>query len=71
MPVLRVNLGASVTVRGSRLNRLEGGLYPMSGYDTRCYDLALYFLPNATPERISELAQVIQDAIEDELRDPR
>ena len=44
------------------------------GYDPKCYELAEYFLsdePDLTPSRIAALAQVIQDAIEDELRDPQ
>lgn len=42
-------------------------------YDVKCYDLAQAFLEDEEPpafrseERINRLAQVIQDAIEDEI----
>jgi hypothetical protein len=40
----------------------------MKGYDTRCYELAEYFIGTAASEkRKAEVAQVIQDAIEDSL----
>jgi hypothetical protein len=39
-----------------------------NGYDPACADLARHFLPDdATPEDIAELAQSIQDHIEDVL----
>jgi len=40
------------------------------GYDPKCEELAAYFLSevlNPSQQEIAELAQVIQDAIEDEL----
>lgn len=41
----------------------------MSGFDPQCRDLAEYFLPKAASERLKvELAQHIQDAIEDWIR---
>jgi hypothetical protein len=33
-------------------------------YDPLCLDVARYFLPRATEDRLQELAQDIQDAIE-------
>lgn len=37
-------------------------------FDTKCYELAEYFLSDGAPENYKrELAQVIQDAIENEL----
>ncbi len=36
----------------------------MKGYDTKCGDLARYFLPDGKPMSIADLAQDIQDAIE-------
>lgn len=38
-------------------------------YDPKCYDLAEYFLPGPA-EMTAELAQLIQDCIEDYLREP-
>lgn len=40
-------------------------------FDPQCLRLAEHFLPYETKERQEQLAQVIQDAIEDELEDPR
>ncbi len=38
------------------------------GFDPRCYELAAVFLPdNANRDEVSELAQLIQDTIEDHL----
>jgi hypothetical protein len=40
----------------------------MKGFDTRCYELAEYFIgTSATEQRKAEVAQVIQDAIEDSI----
>lgn len=36
-------------------------------YDVRCHDLAIHFLENPTDKEVAELAQVIQDAIEDHI----
>lgn len=40
-------------------------------YDTKCYNLAVAFLEDEpainTPERVNQLAQKIQDTIEDEI----
>ena len=39
-------------------------------HDTKCYELAEYFMPEtATPEAVGELAEIIQQTIEDHLRD--
>lgn len=38
-------------------------------FDTKCLDLAEYFLPEDAPET-KDLAQIIQDAIEDYLHVP-
>jgi len=35
-------------------------------FDDKCYELAVYFAPKASPARLNYLAQVIQDAIENE-----
>ena len=43
-------------------------------HDPKCYELARYFLADekdVSEERVKQLAQVIQDAIEDELEDPQ
>ena len=37
-------------------------------YDTRCEELARYFLDEGTEEAIRELAQAIQNAVEDEIQ---
>lgn len=38
------------------------------GFDPRCYELAAVFMDdNASRDSITELAQVIQDAIEDHM----
>ena len=42
----------------------------MNTYDAKCYELAVFFLDHdephlADPDRLAELSQVIQDAIED------
>jgi hypothetical protein len=44
---------------------------PRFSYDPRCEDLALYFLSDEVhdDEHVQKLAQTIQDAIEDWLRD--
>lgn len=34
-------------------------------YDKRCYDLARYFMPNEPEAVVEELAQSIQDGVED------
>jgi hypothetical protein len=41
------------------------------GYDVKCGDLAQYFLPDCKTEAVAELAQSIQDAIEDWLASDR
>jgi len=41
------------------------------GYDPKCEDLARHFLPYADDAEVADMAQVIQDAIEDQLEDPR
>ncbi len=42
------------------------------GFDPKCAELARYFLPNeATEDEVRDLAQAIQDAVEDQLEDPR
>ena len=35
-------------------------------FDEKCLDLARYFYPNATVDRLRDLAQRLQDVIEDE-----
>jgi hypothetical protein len=35
-------------------------------FDEKCYELAQYFMPKASEERVKHLAQVIQDTIENE-----
>lgn len=41
----------------------------MNCFDPKCYDLAEYFLPTtASPALKDDLAQYIQDAVEDWLR---
>lgn len=37
----------------------------MTGYDVRCEDLARVYLPDGPEEDVQDLAQTIQDAIED------
>ena len=37
----------------------------MKDYDEKCYELAEYFLPKVGAEGRAQLAQTIQDAIED------
>jgi hypothetical protein len=44
----------------SEKQRKEG-----AGYDGQCGLLARYFLPNGDENAVAELAQTIQDAIED------
>jgi len=39
-------------------------------YDAKCEELAEYFLPDTGDGKVQELAQVIQDAVEDFLREP-
>lgn len=36
-------------------------------YDEKCFELAVHFLPKEKPEEWHYVAQVIQDAIEEEL----
>lgn len=38
-------------------------------FDVKCYELARHFLPNGSESQLNRLAQDIQDAIEDSLRD--
>jgi hypothetical protein len=35
-------------------------------FDEKCYELAEYFYPEAATQRLNELAQRIQDVIEDD-----
>jgi hypothetical protein len=37
------------------------------GFDARCYQLARYFMPHAAEPEVEELAQTIQDTIEEHL----
>lgn len=42
---------------------------PTKTHDSKCFDLAEYFLPYGDKDATSDLAQTIQDAIEDWLGD--
>lgn len=33
-------------------------------FDDQCYELAQHFFPNATEEKLNEVAQAIQDTVE-------
>jgi hypothetical protein len=34
-------------------------------YDQKCYELAEHFFPEAAPVKLEELAQLLQDTVED------
>lgn len=62
----------ALQVNGAGLWQLEDGGLMVMGYDQKCGELAVKFLEDhfdPIPEsKVDELAQVIQDAIEDWLR---
>lgn len=58
---------AAMPVDLEKLRKLQMSAKPM--FDVKCYELARHFLPNGSESQLNRLAQDIQDAIEDSLRD--